>query len=370
MADGDDSQALVEQVQTAVAVNQPVDIQGSGSKPFGRDASGLMMQQDSSALSVTTLRHTGIVSYEPTELVVTVRAGTPLPELIAVLRSEGQMLPFEPPQMNSGNLPGGTIGGVIACGLSGPRRPWVGSARDYILGTQIINGHGQALSFGGEVMKNVAGYDVSRLQVGAFGTLGLLLDLSMKVLPLPETEITLQHEIDQVHDLSSLIALARQPLPLSATLLAGRQRYLRLSGSAVAVEAAARQLGGNRVKDADAPWQGVRDLTHVFFDDERPLWRLSVADHAPPVELPGDWLLDWGGAQRWLKTEAPAEQIFKLTEAVGGHATRYSPVAGCEPVFQPLSGAMQRLQARLRQSFDPHCLLNRGHFHPELEQAA
>jgi len=370
MADGDDTQGLVEQVQAAVARSQPVDISGSGSRPFGRNSSAVMAQHDTAALPVSTLQHAGVISYEPTELVVSVRAGTSLHDLAACLRSEGQMLPFEPPMMNSGCLPGGTIGGVMACGLSGPRRPWAGSARDYILGTRIINGHGQALSFGGEVMKNVAGYDVSRLQVGAFGTLGLLLNLSMKVLPLPETEITLLHEIKQAHDLSSLVALARQPLPLSATLLVGRQRYLRLSGSAVAVEAAARQLGGSRVKDTEAPWQGVRDLTHVFFNDERPLWRLSVADHAPAIDLPGDWLFDWGGAQRWLKTEAPAEQIFRMTEAVAGHATRYGPVAGGEPVFQPLSGAMQRLQLRLRQSFDPQCLLNRGHYHPELEQAA
>ncbi|MEE9320145.1 MAG: glycolate oxidase subunit GlcE [Granulosicoccus sp.] len=370
MANRDESEALVEQVQAAVAKNQPVDIQGSGSKPFGRDVSGSIVQQDPSAVSVSTLKHAGIVNYEPTELVVTVRAGTPLRELITALRSEGQMLPFEPPLMNNAYLPGGTIGGVIACGLSGPRRPWAGSARDYILGTRIINGQGQMLSFGGEVMKNVAGYDVSRLQVGAFGTLGLLMDLSMKVLPSPELEITLLHEIEQANDLSSLIALARQPLPLSASMLVGRQRYVRLSGSAVAVEATARQLGGTHVSDTDAPWQGVRDLTHEFFTDERPLWRLSVADHAPQMDLPGDWLLDWGGAQRWLKTEAPAEQIFKAATLTAGHATRYSPVVGNEPVFQPLCGAMQRLQLRIRESFDPEHLLNRGHFHPELEQAA
>lgn len=363
---GDRSEALAERVREAAASGSPLVVRGRGTRAaLGHDAVGA---------TLSTLEHAGIVNHEPTELLITARAGTPIATLNAALEATDQMLPFEPPDE------GGTLGGVIACALSGPRRPYVGAARDFVLGTRVINGRGQILGFGGEVMKNVAGYDVSRLQTGAFGTLGLLLDISMKILPRPELELTLHHELDVPGATDTLVAMAREPIPLSASMVLGAERFVRLSGSRLAVEAAAARLGGTRLDEADAPWAALRERRHAFFDereDERPLWRIALADHAPPLELPGSWLLDWGGAQRWLRSEAAPATVFAAAAAAGGHARRYrrSPRtegAGFEvvegPLFQPIEGPMRRLQARLRDSFDPERLFNRGRFHPELDE--
>lgn len=357
----DDSAALLDSVQQAAAKATPLNIEAGNSK----SVLGNVRPEEGLAQRLSMLSHAGIISYEPTELVVTVRSGTRLDALKQTLDEAGQMLPFDPPV-----LPGGTIGGVVACGLSGPRRAFAGSVRDYVLGTRVINGQGQDLSFGGEVMKNVAGYDVSRVQVGAFGTLGVLLDISMKVLPRPEMELTLVHEA-KAHDTAAFASLLRRPLPLSGAMLIGTHRYLRLGGSEAAVSAAARELGGETVTGEDHDiWQAVRDHEHDFFCDtgtgER-LWRLSVADHALAVDLPGQWLHDWAGAQRWLRSEASAEDIYRAVKQVGGHATRYAPGPVGEAAFQPLEGVMQRLQSRVRDSFDPQRLFNRGRFHPELD---
>ena len=372
--DADSSQSLLDEVEHAVASRQPVNIVSGNSKHW--------LGVTTPARSLLLREHTGVVNYEPTELVVSVRCGTLLEDLNTTLAEHGQMLPFEPPV-----LPGATIGGVLACGLSGPRRPFAGSARDHILGVRIINGRAQDLRFGGEVMKNVAGYDVSRLQVGALGTLGVMLDVSMKVLPVAEVEITLCQNLSTKNDLSNLIKLARQPVPLSAAMVLGDKQFVRLSGSESAVQAAVKALGGECPGGADIFWQSINDHSHAFFQDERALWRISVADFTPPLDLAGDWLLDWGGAQRWLKTELPAEEIFTKTAAVHGHATYFysgaaarlnaaadaladtDAVAGdVRPVFQPLSGAMRDLQARVRDSFDPLRLFNPGRFHPELDE--
>lgn len=361
MTSNDDSGALIERVQQAVDTATPMVICAGNSK----SALGNTLPPAAEADSVSVLSHTGIISYDPTELVVTVRSGTTMHELVSVLDEAGQMLPFEPP-----TLPQSTIGGVLACGLSGPRRPFSGSARDYVLGTRVINGRAQDLSFGGQVMKNVAGYDVSRVQTGAWGTLGILLDMSMKVLPKPEAELTLVHAA-KAHDTRGFSPLMRQPLPLSGAMLIGEKRYLRLSGSTAAVRAAASALGGDALNADDAGiWHSVRDHEHEFFTDlsgDTTLWRISVADHAPPLRLPGSYLYEWSGAQRWLKTDVPAADVFAAALAAGGHASRYSAGLPDEPAFQPLTGVMQRLQARVRDSFDPQRLFNRGRFHPELD---
>lgn len=361
MTSNDDSGALIERVQQAKDSATPLNISAGESK----STLGEVAAQGAAADSLSMLSHTGVITYDPTELVVSVRSGTTLSDLNAVLDEAGQMLPFEPP-----SLSGSTIGGVLACGLSGPRRPFSGSARDYVLGTRIINGRAQDLSFGGQVMKNVAGYDVSRVQVGAWGTLGILLDVSMKVLPKPEAELTLAQSAE-AHDTHSFSSLMRRPLPLSGAMLIGELRYLRLSGSAAAVGAAARELGGDQLSSHDARiWQSVRDHDHAFFTslaDGMTLWRISVADHAPPLNLAGDHLYEWSGAQRWLKTDRPADDVFAAARVAGGHATRYSAALLHEPAFQPLEGPMQRLQSRVRDSFDPLRLFNRGRFHPELD---
>ena len=378
MQNNDDSAGLLDTVRQALDTQTPIRIVGGDSKAalgnpdVNRDAGS------SRTVLLTTRTHEGIISYDPTELVATVRAGTVLAELTAALADQGQMLPFEPPEW-----PGATIGGVLACGLSGPRRPFSGSARDFVLGTRIINGQAQDLRFGGEVMKNVAGYDVSRLQIGAWGTLGVLLDISMKVLPLPELEMTLcQHGKD--HDPQAFAKLMRKPLPLSGAMLIDEHRYTRLSGSEAAVRAAAAELGGDVLED-NSVWHAVRDHTHPFFheaykackQDNKTLWRISVADFAPSLNLSGSWLHEWGGGQRWLLSSLSSDEVFGVVQASEGHAMRYSAapdsahnaVGNSEPAFQPLSGGMQRLQSRVRDSFDPLRLFNRGRFHPELDIA-
>ncbi|MFK7860728.1 MAG: glycolate oxidase subunit GlcE [Granulosicoccus sp.] len=363
MSSNDVSEVLVEQVRQAIENEMPLRIVGGDSK-----ASLGNQVNDDNATLLNTRSHEGIISYDPTELVVTVRAGTLLSELNNALSEAGQMLPFDPP-----DWPGSTIGGIIACGLSGPRRAFSGSARDYVLGTRVINGQAQDLSFGGQVMKNVAGYDVSRVQVGAWGTLGVLLDVSMKVLPKPERELTIRQHCKH-RDLAAFAPLMRKPLPLSGAMLIDDQRYLRLSGSDAAVRVAAAELGGDIIED-DKLWQAVRDHTHPFFvtareaadSQDKTLWRISVADYTPALGLPGEWLHEWAGGQRWLLTAASAEEVFRVTGAAHGHATRYSVGERQTPAFQPLNGAMQTLQARLRDSFDPLRIFNRGRFHPELD---
>lgn len=369
MDNNDDSAGLIEQVQQAVDSKTPVTVSGGGSKnALGNQGATQGSDGSDGSTTLSTLAHQGIISYEPTELVVTVRAGTRMVQLNEALAAAGQMLPFEPPVFN-----GATIGGVLACGLSGPRRPFSGSARDYVLGTRVINGQAQDLAFGGEVMKNVAGYDVSRVQVGAWGTLGVLLDVSMKVLPAPELELTLVQHANQ-GDLQAFVPLMRKPLPLSGAMLIDDTRYLRLSGSEAAVRSAAAELGGDVLED-NSLWNSVRDHTHAFFrgakqsveGEGKTLWRIGVADFAPALELSGEWLHEWAGGQRWLLTEMPANDVYRVVAAAHGHAMRYSVGATDEPAFQPLEGAMQNLQARVRDSFDPLRLFNRGRFHPELD---
>lgn len=359
MSAHDDSSALLDKVSEAVAAKASLTITGGNSKAH------LGNHNDRPAHRLDMQTHRGIIEYDPTELVVTVRAGTPLAELEHSLREAGQMLPFEPPAHTEC-----TIGGILACGLSGPRRPFSGSARDYVLGTRIINGHAQDLSFGGQVMKNVAGYDVSRVQVGAWGTLGVLLDVSMKVLPRPELELTLKQQ-SEPQDTAAFSPFMRMPLPLSGAMLVDEHRYLRLSGSEAAVRAAAQQLGGD-ILEENSIWESVRDHTHAFFrqsenEQSHTLWRISVADYAPALSLSGRWLYEWGGAQRWLMSTESAEKIYAVTQAAEGHAMRYGSGPEDEAAFQPLSGAMQSLQKRVRDSFDPLRLFNRGRFHAELD---
>jgi len=351
----DNTDTLQQTLQEALENLAPFNIQGGGSKDF--------LGKGTAANTVSTLEHTGIVSYEPTELVVSVRAGTPLDDLIDELAANGQRLPFEPPQHA-----GATIGGVLACGLSGPARPFTGSARDYVLGVRLLNGKAQHLRFGGDVMKNVAGYDVSRLQIGAYGSLGLLLDASMKVLPLPQYEVTLVASKSQQNDYSTISGLAQRPLPVTAAAVLGDTQYIRLSGTELAVKAAAQQLEGDIDDTANHFWAKLRDQQLDFFSTDstdKTLWRISVAEYADALPLEGEWLYDWAGAQRWLCTNEPPERVFNAAANAGGHAIRYG-ADNAATRFQPLAGTALMLQQRLRDSFDAERLFNPGHFHPEL----
>ena len=348
------AEALQAQVREACAKGEPLALRGSGSKSFlGHRVQGRVLELGG---------HRGIVNYEPRELVLTARAGTPLAEIEQALEAQGQMLPFEPPHFG----PDATLGGTIACALSGPRRPYAGAVRDVVLGCRIINGRGEILRFGGEVMKNVAGYDVSRLMAGAFGTLGILLEVSLKVLPKPETELTLVQECDATEAIEKMNRLAGTPVPLSASSHDGIQLHLRLSGTNGAVEGARKRIGGEILADGASYWERLREHRHAFFTGKRPLWRLSVPSTTPfQADLPGKQLIEWGGAQRWLISEATGETIQRAAAEAGGHATRFRGEAPEGEAFHPLPVPLMALHRNLKRAFDPAGILNPGRLYGE-----
>ncbi|WP_322008717.1 glycolate oxidase subunit GlcE [Paraburkholderia sp. J12] len=346
----DHSAALIEQVREAVATKAPLFIRGGASKPFpGRRVD---------ANSIDTRAHRGIVNYDPTELVVTVRAGTPVAELDEVLDAAGQMLPCEPAAFDGA----ATIGGVVATGLAGPRRPWAGSVRDFVLGCRVITGEGRHLRFGGEVMKNVAGYDVSRLMTGSYGCLGLLTEVSLKVLPKARAMCHVEIDMPAADALVVLSTWRREGLPISGACHDGATLHLRFEGGEDSVRTAYARVGGTRVDGMF--WRALREQRLPFFDDPRPLWRLSVPPAAPLSTLPGACLLDWGGAQRWLKSDAPAPVVRAFAQQLGGHATALSAIAVDEP-FHPLPPALLRYHRALKQQLDPHAIFNPGRLYAD-----
>ncbi|PWE45666.1 glycolate oxidase subunit GlcE [Pseudomonas prosekii] len=348
MSDFDASEALLAQVNQARDNATPLRIQGSNSKAFlGREVAGEVLD---------TRAHRGIVSYDPAELVVSVRAGTPLSELLAALDAKGQMLPCEPPSFGDG----ATVGGMIGAGLSGPRRPWSGSVRDFVLGTRVITGLGKHLRFGGEVMKNVAGYDLSRLLVGSYGCLGVLTEVSLKVLPKPRQCLSISLEIDSARALIKLAEWGQQPLPISAASHDGQRLHLRLEGGEGSVTAAHQRLGGEPLDSGY--WAQLNEQRLAFFDEGLPLWRLSLPNNLGPLALPGEQLIDWAGAQRWLKSDA--DNIQALAHELGGHATCFSHGASQTP-FQPLAPALLRYHRQLKAQLDPHGLFNPGRMYAE-----
>lgn len=354
MNDVDNSLELQQQVQEALVNKTPLAIHGGNTKAFlGHAVEGQ---------SLDVSRHSGIINYEPTELVITARAGTPLTLIEQTLADQGQVLPFEPPAFSAA----ATIGGTVACNLSGPRRPYAGAARDFVLGCTILNGKGERLRFGGEVMKNVAGYDVSRLMAGAFGTLGILLEVSLKVLPKPASKLMLVQEAGVDKSIGVLEELAGKPLPLTASCFDGSNLYLRLCGSETLAGNVRRLIGGEIASADSSLWSDIREHRHRFFHTSGNLWRLSVPYNAPPLPITGDWFYDWGGAQRWLKSEASAAEIREAVAAVGGHATLFR-AAGREPArFHPLPEGLLRLHQRLKRAFDPAGILNPGRQYPGL----
>lgn len=347
-------QTLQEQVQAAAASGTALSIQGGNSKSFyGRNIQG-------EVLSVR--EHQGIIDYTPSELVISAHAGTTLTALESVLEQQGQMLPFEPPHFGDN----ATLGGTIACAFSGPRRPYSGAARDFVLGVNCVNGKGEMLRFGGQVMKNVAGYDVSRTLAGSLGTLAIMLDIHLRVLPRPETEITLQQACDAATAIQRCNALAAKPLPLSACCYIDGQLTMRLSGMEQGVRSAAASIGGEPLADARRFWHQLREHQLAFFSGEQPLWRLSLPPATEPLPLEGNTLLDWGGAQRWLRSEQAADSIRSISASAGGHATLYRGGDHSGEVFHPLAPQLLALHQRLKQTFDPAGILNPGRMYREL----
>ncbi len=350
----DISATLQQQIEQAISLRTPLNICGSNTKTFlGHPAQGTV-------LSIT--EHRGIVEYDPGELVLTARAGTTLTEIEAALAESGQVLAFEPPHFGEQ----ATLGGTIACGLSGPRRPYAGSARDAVLGCKIINGKAEVLSFGGQVMKNVAGYDVSRLMVGAYGTLGVLLEVSLKVLPRPAATLTLMQECPETDAIKRMSQLLSQPMPVDAASYHAGHCYLRIAGSEQAVKHAQKQLGGDVIQASTPFWHTLREHQLPFFQSGKPLYRVMVKPATPPINVAGDWLLDWGGAQRWLMSDEPLAVIRGQVAAADGHVSLFRSPAQQQEVFSPLSAPLFNIHQRLKNSFDPHGIFNPGRMYPGL----
>ena len=347
------------QIQQAIARKQTLTVRGGNSKHFyGNTASGEVL---------STLENRGIVEYEPRELTITALAGTPLVDIERLLKQNNQMLPFEPPHFGSA-----TWGGCIAAGLSGARRPYCGAARDAVLGVSLIDGRGQHLHFGGRVIKNVAGYDVSRLMAGSMGTLGVMTQITCKLLPRPESERTLLLESNRNIAVQTMNMLAAQSLPISGTAwrrgdgVLG-QLLVRLSGTDSTVVGAMEKIGGDAFDEANF-WHDLQEHKLPEFAVS-PLWRVSVPSttqaSSAALEFPNTVMVEWGGAVRWLGGEVTAEHVRTLTQHVGGHATLFRGEAEIDNVFSPASAPIAALNQRIRQVFDPHSVFDGNRTNPK-----
>lgn len=336
-----------ERIRQAGAAGSKLSIRGGGSKDFYGNAVA--------ASTLDVHEYTGLVDYQPRELTVTARAGTRLEVIEAALAKNNQMLPFESPHFGTA----ATLGGCVAAGLSGPRRPYSGAVRDAVLGARIMDGRGQVLRFGGQVIKNVAGYDVSRLMVGSMGTLGVVLEVSVKVLPCPESECTLmlEHPADQAVEIMN--RWAASPLPLSATVWRAGRLYVRLSGTESAVRAAIQKVGGDNIPDGAGFWRSLREHTMPDFA-MRPLWRISVPPSSKVLTALGQPVIEWGGGVRWYATDMSAETLRALAKQAGGHATLFRSQSAVCQAFTPLPPPMAELSARIRRAFDPHRVFDTG----------
>lgn len=348
-----DLHSLQSRIRTAAAERRALCIRGGGSKDFYGGA------LEGETLDVRDLA--GIVDYEPAELVVTARAGTPLMDLERILAERGQMLAFEPPRFNER----ATLGGAVASGLSGPRRAYSGALRDFVLGVRMLDGRGDDLRFGGKVIKNVAGFDVSRLMAGSLGTLGVLTEVTLKTLPRPPAECTLRFSMDQVQALRHMNQWAARPLPLSATAWQDAQMHVRLSGATAAVRVAQKQLGGEIVDCEAQFWDNVREQRLAFFHNAPEIWRVSVPSSTPPLDIDCPTLLEWGGALRWLSGPLDGRALQTQLGPYGGHATRYRAKTKSKGDFAPMAPALTLLHQRLKGVFDPAGIFNQGRLHPD-----
>lgn len=345
---------FIQTIRDASDQKRPLRFRGGGTKDFlGQALIGEVFD---------TREYAGVVDYDPAELVITARCGTSLAEVEAVLAERHQSLPFEPPHFSSVDSDRrATIGGAFAAGLSGPRRESVGALRDFVLGAQLINGRGAVLNFGGRVMKNVAGYDVSRLLAGSLGTLGLITEVSIKVLPIPMEEATVQLEMEQPEAIAFFNRFSGQPYPICSSVWVDGRVLIRLAGARAAVRATQEKLGGTAVpiSVAHGYWKSLREQTHPFFrrDSSAPLWRIAVPSITPPLRLQGTQLVEWGGGQRWWIapdcTQRTSERVRDLAQQAGGHATLFRNGEKTVGVFTELSPAARAIHKRLKATFDP-----------------
>lgn len=355
---------LIEQVMTARAAQRPVYIRGGGTKDFYGEPGCLRNATGHSVLDMSAYH--GVVNYQPSELVITVRAGTPLSEVEQLLDEQGQMLAFEPPRFGAAS----TMGGCVAAGLSGPRRAAAGSLRDFVLGAKLLDSSGSVLEFGGEVMKNVAGYDMSRLLAGSMGVFGALLEVSIKVMPRPLVERTQRLYLDEGKALALFNQWRGKPLPVSATAWlpddGDGSLWVRLSGSPPAVAAGARAVGGAVVEpdEAERFWSSLRDHTHSFLQ-ACPLWRVAVPPQAGPLGM-GATLIEWNGGQRWFAQSADAGELRARAGRIGGHATLFRQPADSDiPAFHPPAPGLMAISRRLKHALDPVGIFNPKRLFPE-----
>ncbi len=357
-------QRWVDQIREAGAQRQPLRIVGGNTRAFyGEPRAGQALH---------TSEVSGIVDYQPSELVVSVRGGTPLSVLEAALHEHRQYLAFEPPRFGAA----GTVGGMVASGLSGPGRMAGGSLRDAVLGVLLLNGRGQLQRFGGQVIKNVAGYDVSRLLAGSMGRLGVIVEVSLRVAPWPAASATRVFEMSQAQAIEQTNRWLGQARPINASCWENGRLTLRLQGAEAAVALAVRELGGEALTDdaAHAFWDNLRDHRHGVLagPTHLPLWRLAVPPTHPPLALPGEPLVEWQGGQRWWRSDLPAQTIRAAAVEAGGHATRFraaqtfddeaarsgdeaaSHASETAPVFTPLAEPMAGIEAALYSAFDPN----------------
>ena len=338
---------IARKIKDAYKRQLPLEIKAGGTKHFY----GRQVQGEPLVLS----EHIGITEYEPSELYITARSGTPLREIEQTIARQKQMLPCDPPYFGST----ATLGGMIATGLCGPRRAHAGAVRDCILGSEIINGKGEYLRFGGKVMKNVAGYDVSRLMCGALGTLGVIMSATLRVIPKPACEHTIALTLNSRDAIHKMNKWASTPLPITATFHDGRDLYIRLSGSLSTVETCTKRIGGERVDWHDVFWVNVKEQAHECFLTDLPLWRISVPPNAEPLGISGLCAMEWNGALRWYATDTESAHIRTAAERAGGHACLFRN-GDAEHPFHPLSQAVLAIHQKLKQAFDPARILNPG----------
>ena len=350
--DQDLSTQLQSSIRDALTEQSSLRLIGSGSKDFYGRELGQHKVLDLSG-------NRGIVSYEPTELVITARGGTPLDEIEAALDANGQMLPFEPPHFDNK----GTIGGAIAAGLSGPRRPWGGSPRDLLLGIKLLDGQGRIMNFGGQVMKNVAGYDISRLMAGAMGTLGILLEVSIKVLPKSVEEHTLVFDRDAADATGLVGQMIADSQPVTGSYSLAEKQAIRLACSSQRLRGIRQRYELQDATEANEFWPQLRDQKLDFFQQPKPLWRLSLKPTSQ-LALSETCLQEWCGGQRWLYSDRPAAEIRSLVESQGGHAIQFRNGDRSGDVFHPLHPRIAGIQQGLKAVFDPQGLFNPGRHYP------